>query len=608
MVSETERHGDGVSAPGSSGWLPWVLVGLLLTPLVAAAISILGHPWVPTGDIAIIDLRSRDVLSLNPPLTGLFSRRGWNHPGPAMFWLLAPAAVVARSAPVALRFGWILIDAVVLGAALLLAARVSRTLLLVTSLTVGLSYLALPPSVHRMPWNPWMPVPMLVLLLVLVLRVGSGRPRDFIGVVVVGSVMVQIHAGIAPIVIGLSLLALMWAVRDARVATGGVRSLRAPLLWSAGLGALLWLPPVIGALTGEPGNLRILVRYFLDAPDPPLGIGRAVGIMAAEFAWRPPWLGGELRVQSLLQLASGSSTVWLAAPVILLAGGWLLARRSGRSDDVRLVSAALVALGLGILAISRADVAFPYTFEWRGVVAAFVVAATGVPFIRLVRTREPARATRVATVGCLFIIVVAAAAAVPQLARRPAGEDLQPAGGLAVRRAIEGGPDLGGRRILVVDPAGGYPIQALRAGVVDAIDAAGGEVRMPGTWARGTGSERVAGPGAVDEVWSLVVGDGEIADALAQPGARLVWRARREGAEGRRTAELRAQLRQRLLDAGRGDLVPALDQVRLDPRVAAVPGIDPRFAALLATRKAAAVRADPCRCAVVAIPGGRAAR
>ena len=35
MVSETERHGDGVSAPGSSGWLPWVLVGLLLTPLVA---------------------------------------------------------------------------------------------------------------------------------------------------------------------------------------------------------------------------------------------------------------------------------------------------------------------------------------------------------------------------------------------------------------------------------------------------------------------------------------------------------------------------------------------------------------------------------------------
>ena len=283
MVSATERHGDGASPTGSNRWLRWVLAGLILVPLAAAAVSVLGHRWVPTGDTAIIDLRSRDVFSLHPPLTGLFSRRGWNHPGPAMFWLLAPFALIARSAPVALRLGWILLDAVVLGAALMLAARVSRTLLLVTAITAGLSYLALPASVHRVPWNPWMPVPMLVLLLVLVVRVGNGRPRDLMGIVVLGSVMVQIHAGIAPVVVALTLLAILWAVLDARATTAGVRALRAPFLWSAALGALLWLPPVIGALTGEPGNLRVLVRYFLDAPDPPRRASASTVANAARF-------------------------------------------------------------------------------------------------------------------------------------------------------------------------------------------------------------------------------------------------------------------------------------------------------------------------------------
>lgn len=607
-MGRTERGTDRVTTPGPSTAMRWLLAAVLLLPLVAAAVSVLGHRWVPTGDIAIIDLRSRDVLSLHPPLTGLFSRRGWNHPGPAMFWILAPFAAAARGTAAVLRIGWILVDAVVLLAASVLAARVSRTLLLVTSLTIGLSYLALPASVHRMPWNPWMPVPMLVLLIVLAVRVGSGRPRDLIGIVVVGSVMVQTHAGVAPVVLGLAALAGVWAVRDARRGSEGLRALRSPAGWCLGVGVLLWLPPTIGAITGAPGNLRILLRYFLDAPDPPLGTARALRIMAAEFAWRPPWLGGPYRVQSLLQLAVGASPLWLVPPVALLIAGSALSRRAGRRDDARLVIAAAVVLLCGVLAISRADIAFPYTFEWRGVVAAFVVVVATVPFVRLLVAREPARIARIATGLAVAVVVATAAVAVPKLARRPIGEDLQPAAGIAVRRAIERGPDLRGRRVLVLDPAGGYPIQALRAGIADAVDAAGGELRMPGAWARATGSERVSGVAAVDEVWSLVVGDGEIADALARPGARLVWRAQPESAEGRRTAELRAQLRQRLIDAGRPELVPSLDQIRLDPRVARVPGIDPRFAALLATRKAAAVRADPCRCALIATPGGRGTR
>ncbi|MFM7271717.1 MAG: hypothetical protein ACKO2C_08820 [Actinomycetes bacterium] len=607
-MSETERHGDGVSAPGSSGWLPWVLVGLLLTPLVAAAISILGHPWVPTADFALIDLRSREVASLHPPLTGLLSRRGWNHPGPAMFWLLAPFASIARSTPVSLRLGWILLDGLILGAALMLAARVSRTVLCVVAVTIGLSYLALPASVHRVPWNPWMPLPMLILLLVLVVRVGTGRTRDLIGVVSVGSVMVQIHAGVAPVVLGLTLLAITWATLDARATTNGVRSLRGPLLWSAGLGALLWLPPVIGALTGEPGNLRVLVRYFLEAPDPPLGLGRAAGIMAAEFAWRPPWLGGPSRVQPLFNAALGAPYVWLLVPIALLVGALGLAWREQRRADVRLASIALVMLGSGLLAISRADVPFPYTFEWRGIVASFAVSVLASETAHIAAVHARPRVGLVAAVSVVVATLFVALAGSVRLSRSYASEELMPKSVESMVQMVASRRGLEGERVLMTRLPDRLAIKAVWWAMVNELDRRGSDVRVTRQAAQGTGAWRIGRARDVDQVWSLEVGDGDIVEALAQPGARLMWRARPEDMESGRTAALRASLRQRLLDADRPELLASLGRSRVDPRVIEVPGIDARSAMLLAVQEAIAEQVDPCRCAVVAIPGGRAAR
>ena len=37
-----------------------------------------------------MDLRVRDVWSSDIPLTGAYSRYGWSHPGPWMYWLVAP--------------------------------------------------------------------------------------------------------------------------------------------------------------------------------------------------------------------------------------------------------------------------------------------------------------------------------------------------------------------------------------------------------------------------------------------------------------------------------------------------------------------------------------
>ena len=39
---------------------------------------------------AVSTMRVRDVWSSDIPWTGAYSRYGWSHPGPWMYWLIAP--------------------------------------------------------------------------------------------------------------------------------------------------------------------------------------------------------------------------------------------------------------------------------------------------------------------------------------------------------------------------------------------------------------------------------------------------------------------------------------------------------------------------------------
>src|SRR5690606_14288359 len=65
------------------------------TALLTAALTVpslwdvLASAAQTSGDIALIELRVRDVVSTHPPWTGAYSRYGWDHPGPVFFWLAA---------------------------------------------------------------------------------------------------------------------------------------------------------------------------------------------------------------------------------------------------------------------------------------------------------------------------------------------------------------------------------------------------------------------------------------------------------------------------------------------------------------------------------------
>jgi hypothetical protein len=70
-----------------------------------------GSDYHPFADHALTELRTRDVGD-HPVLVGLNSRDGWNHPGPALFYLLTPFHVLTRGASLALPLGALAINAV----------------------------------------------------------------------------------------------------------------------------------------------------------------------------------------------------------------------------------------------------------------------------------------------------------------------------------------------------------------------------------------------------------------------------------------------------------------------------------------------------------------
>ncbi|MGZ6925285.1 MAG: hypothetical protein ACXVJF_01080 [Acidimicrobiia bacterium] len=503
------------------GGLALAIVALL--PPIVAFVPILGEHWYPVLDQATIDLRVRDVWTANMSLTGAFGRFDWNHPGPAMYFLVSPFSLLAGGTANATRVGFLVVQIVALAAALVLAWRYSRTLFLATATVAALSYLAVPVAVYRDPWNPWVPVPLLVLLLVLTCRASLGRPRDLVGIVVVGSVMVQSHAGTAPIVAGCAAYAVVLISVTARRRRRLPEHWRSTVAWAAGLAALLWLAPVIGVVTDAPGNLLTLVRFFVGGGHPTVGLTPALHVMAHEFAWRPPWLGATTRSASLL--VQPAPARWLVVPAVLLAAGFLAVGRSRRRDDAVLVGLAAFLLVVAVVAISREDSTYTYTSPWRGVLAPFVAVTVAAAVTHALVRAAPTVPTRAVAVGAaVAVVLVAVAVRIPGMqAESPTavyGADMR-----QITVMIHAQRGIAGRTVLVRMPGETWGTYILARGLVNELDRVGAEVRVgQRSWfGREVGERRVARPDQVDTIWYLVDGPACRAMVTARPGSRVLW-------------------------------------------------------------------------------------
>lgn len=243
--------------------------------LIAAAVAITlatllrGTPQgIATGDAAVAELYVLHAMRTAWPF-GPYSQYFWHHPGPAMFYVLAPLYGAAGQHPAALNLGAALINvAAIAGSMWLAARRMPVSVLIGMGVTLSI-WVARTASISTSYWNPHLILLPLLLFFWIAVAVSSGSSALMPVLAVTGSFLVQTHVGVAPVVCGLAALALI-------VGPGGALSETdpaAPTNWRRALNAsawlllLLWALPLAEQVTSNPGNLTQLASYFWEQRD-----------------------------------------------------------------------------------------------------------------------------------------------------------------------------------------------------------------------------------------------------------------------------------------------------------------------------------------------------
>ncbi|CAN5449476.1 hypothetical protein BH18ACT1_BH18ACT1_13210 [soil metagenome] len=408
--------------------MPWALVALVLVPLVASAIGLLatvGGDYHPRGDIAGIELHTRDV-GRHPVLMGLYSREGWNHPGPMLFYVLAVPYRLLGELSASLHVGALLVNGVaVAGMALVARRRGGTPLFLLTLVGSAVVISSFGPELLRDPWNVSITVFPFGLLVFLVWELTCGRARSLPAAAVVTTFCVQTHVGYAVLALPLLLWGVAWLVvpawrgRRSREASGEVAGtwsdLRRPALLALALVVALWLPPVGEHFGGRDGNLGRIVDYLTAEHDEEDGhtLGDGVRLVSSKFGLSPEWVTGEKELTTFtaepVSLTSAPVPVFLGAYAVALVVLWRRGSRSAR----RLAMTVTFTLALGVIWVSRIiGPVFDYRLGWLSVLAmiAFVVIAWAAWLLVAERTGPGlARGVGLAAVVPLFVLGAASA-------------------------------------------------------------------------------------------------------------------------------------------------------------------------------------------------------
>lgn len=258
--------------------LPYVLATLLIQPNVA-----------PVADHAVLEMYVRETK--NSLLTfGPYSRFGWHHPGPAMFYILAPFYwLISTKNQIGLMIGagTINIASAVLIVRSLFDTNVSveiRRLIAVVLLAVA-GYVSFQTLTD--PWNPFITLIPFLLFLVLAARVGAGSIASLLPTAIVASFIVQSHIGYAPVVatvlMSATIGAYSYGIRVRRTATIGRSMKISQALLSVTLIAC-WVPVLIGELEeGENGNLHRTVR-FVAANVSGHGLSESISVVVQQWS------------------------------------------------------------------------------------------------------------------------------------------------------------------------------------------------------------------------------------------------------------------------------------------------------------------------------------
>lgn len=384
-----------------SRWMPrWLLPAVsaaVLTPLAVAVVAQRNAHWHPVYDLAMTEMRVRDVGGRHTPLIGLQGRIGptGSHPGPLSFYLLAPVYRLLGSSAYALQVSTAAFHGLAAMTALLIARRRGDGRVLIG---VGMVLLLLMQGYGlgplTEPWNPHLPLLWFVAFLLAAWAVLEGDLVMLLPAVAAASLCAQTHVPYLAVTVGLggglAVVATAYAWRT-RSHPG-----RPGWRWLAGaaaLGVVLWIPPLIDEVVHDPGNLSQIVDHLGTPADAPIGVRAAAKIIVERLDALQLVVGETRHPGTYVRTLSGPGPtrdrglVTLAAWLGCVVASVVLRHRRLLALHLLVGSAGAV----GIAAISRIyGVPWPYLTLWGfgiGALMVLSIAATAVALLLRWRPR-----------------------------------------------------------------------------------------------------------------------------------------------------------------------------------------------------------------------------
>ena len=336
-----------------------VAVVVAVVPIVSAIVRSVARHWLPMGDNALVEIRSRDVFTTSHfPLLGTWSSaslsagKDLNHPGPLLFDLLAiPVRLFGGPVGVALGIGLVNIAAVALAAFASFRAA-GRTASLVTTAVAATLAWTLGSVLLTDPWNPHVLVLPCLALLTLVWAIGCGCIELLPWLMATASLCLEVHLGYAYLVPSMFIVALVGAVvvyrrrwqADAATKAVDARLWRRSVVSTTVVMVVLWLQPLYEQFFGGgEGNISRIVSST-GGNEPTIGT-RLAGRLVATVMVLPPWWGRSSFTGSVVYTPFDADGVTVTPQGLVSTLGAILA----------LVALALVLVVLAVLAWRRRD-------------------------------------------------------------------------------------------------------------------------------------------------------------------------------------------------------------------------------------------------------------
>lgn len=392
------------------------LACLVALPALVLAVRIGGSGWLAVNaDQASLLLRTWEVGTRHTPLVGAYSRYGWDHPGPLLFWVSAPG--VRLFGPPGLLATAGVVNALAGAGAVLAAHRVGGWHLAVpAAVAAAVMMHALTASGLVDPWNPYVAVVPFLLYLVCVWGAANGDRILLVGAVVSGSWCVQAHLGYLPATVAAAGLAVAWRLAHHLAWERASTSDRIPRIWALGataLGLLLWLPPLVDQVVASEGNLGELYRFArsganpADLPSEPVGWGAAFEAATGLFGLPARWMAPD-DPDSYTATPHGSSLslgLLLAAFVTVGALTWWRGHRRAAG----LIAMAALLVPVSVVAMARtSEELLGYVLRWTWAVAALGWVAVGWAILEMIgpRARQIMAALAAVVVATLGIVTL----------------------------------------------------------------------------------------------------------------------------------------------------------------------------------------------------------